>query len=329
MAKIKIDKFYAYARERQSVHLRRQAGLPREQWTKDPILQTYRFCNVFREQDKTTAWFREHVRDPLRSKSEVLLATVMFRMLNRITTGEAIFDQLALGGGTAWARYLKDGDIREIKRAIVSYCGKGPYVTGAYIISSPPGMKAPKKLNGMMKIIDDFNKKSGWKSWAGTLLVKEGGSPLEGTWSWLREQPYFGNFHSYEIVTDLRHTSLLDSAPDIMLWCNLGPGAKRGINRVMDRDKNFKVNTEQALDEMRNLLPYSKDADYWPQSNASKNFRDGAVFKHHLAPFKEQWPSWEMRDIEHTLCEFDKYSRVANKETTKKGGLATPRGVFK
>ena len=35
-----------------------------------------------------------------------------------------------------------------------------------------------------------------------------------------------------------------------------------------------------------------------------------------------QVPSLEMRDIEHTLCEFDKYERVRN-------GEGKPRSIYK
>ena len=31
-------RFFKFCRERHSIFLRREAGLPREQWTKDPIL---------------------------------------------------------------------------------------------------------------------------------------------------------------------------------------------------------------------------------------------------------------------------------------------------
>jgi hypothetical protein len=34
------------------------------------------------------------------------------------------------------------------------------------------------------------------------------------------------------------------------------------------------------------------------------------------------WPIWEMREVEHTLCEFDKYMRVVN-------GEGFPRGRYK
>lgn len=295
-----ITRFFRYARARHEIYLKRQAGAPKP-WTKDPILSKYRFTNVFRELDKTTVWFRQHVRDVLRDRPEVLLATVLFRLLNRIEVGEAIFSQLNLHLGdadTAWDEYLSNGDIRAIKRGVRACLPRGPYVTGAYIISSPRGYS---KLDGVLKIVDTFNKKSGWRHWvdndpAGNECT------LEAAWEFFREQPYFGPFHSYEIVTDLRHTALLDRAPDINSWANPGPGARRGLNRVHGRDVRDKsARRAQLIEEMRELLKLVNTTEKaWPF----------------------QWGKWEMREVEHTLCEFDKYERVRLCE-------GRPRGVYR
>ena len=71
-----------------------------------------------------------------------------------------------------------------------------------------------------------------------------------------------------------------------MTWANAGPGAKRGLNRISDRPLNAGTHVKQVLDEMRILLDLSDNK---------------------LEPFV---PTLEMRDIEHCLCEFDKYERT-------------------
>ena len=294
-----VQKFFAMARERQQIYLRRQAGLPRAEWTSDPIFQKYRFTNVFRERDKTTVWFREHVRDPMRDRPEVLLATVVFRMLNRITSGEAMFCQPDPEGRTAFDRFLSDGDARHLRRDLISLIGeRGPFVTGAYIISSPPGYT---KLDGMLRVLQDFHKQSGWRRAADAMSSWS----LQQAHGWFSSQLWMGSFHSYEIVSDLRWTSLLDRAPDINTWAHAGPGARRGLNRIAGRDKRDRsLNADGLLKEMRELLALSGDARYWPQKN------------------KKDWPALEMREIEHTCCEWDKMCRVLN-------GEGRPRGIYR
>lgn len=321
------EQFFRYARARHEIYLRRAAGRPREEWTKDPILQQYRFTNVFRELDRTTAWFREHVRDPMRNDPKVLLATVVFRLLNRISVGEAVFCQKDIEADCAFDLFLRDGKVQHLKRAIIANCGSGPYVTGAYIISSPPGYS---KLDGMMEVIRRFADKD--KAWCAMVGVMRGGAGLEYSWEWLRRYDYFGTFHSYEIVTDLRHTALLERAPDVMTWANIGPGCRRGLNRVLYGEKTSpsgKMRTEQCLEEMAELLSYSRDARMWPQWDdhlgryaCEQRVGEDMSLMQCVHPQPEAWPEWEMRDVEHTLCEFDKYSRVKN-------GEGRPRGVFR
>lgn len=322
-----VGRFFAYARARHRVYLARAAGKPRP-WSDDHILESFRFTNVFRELDKTTAWFAKYVRDPMRDRPEVLLATVVFRLLNRIEVGEAIFLQsnLTPSGGmrhypTAFEGFLETGDTDYLKHAIKIYCGRGPYVTGAYIISSPPGYS---KLDGMMEVIGRFAKGANpapthgefprplaWEDVARRCLDNQSYG-LESMFEWLKQFDYLGKFHSYEIVTDLRHTALLDRAPDIMTWASPGPGARRGLNRVHAREYTDKsLSRGDMIAEMRELLSLSRDAMLWPAGKTPKKTSDYI-----------EWPKWEMRDVEHTLCEFDKYERV-------RLGQGRPRGVYR
>ena len=60
-----VEAFFDYVKERHSIWTKRQEGLP-PPLTENEILQTWSFCNVFREDDKVTIWFRQNVRNPLR-----------------------------------------------------------------------------------------------------------------------------------------------------------------------------------------------------------------------------------------------------------------------
>lgn len=343
--------FFAFARERHSIHLRRRAGQPWP-WTDDHVLRKYSFTNVFRELDKTTVWWRA-VSDTIRDKPEVLLATVLFRWFNRITTGEAIFKQLCLRtpagteGKSAYDLFLGSGDISVLKDSILTYCGRGPYVTGSYIILGQQGMP---KLDGVLACLAEFysgewcwddqmppdtafrsvTQNCDWLELAHFLLQNRGQISLEQVWRWLRRVPYLGDFMAYEIVTDLRHTDLLCDAPDIMTWANPGPGAARGLARVHGRDINgrkiTKVPKRQLVAEMRELLALSQSPEYWPQAHSSKSghyWVTGYTVPFLNVPQSDgAWPALEMRDIEHTLCEFDKYRRAQT-------GEGRPRGTYR
>jgi hypothetical protein len=306
-----MNPFFQYAAKRQNIlHLRRD-GLPRP-WTDDYALQTFSFCNVFREDDKVTIWFRKNVRERV-SSEHLLIATAVFRWFNRISTGVALFLQPALNGTTAWERFIdQDYDVALLRAAIMSYCGAGPYTTGAYIINSPNGMD---KLTGVLHCIGRFaHEKRAFPAegvgdvswWEVTQMLQVSGDVigLEDVWSWLRGYEGLGDFMAYELVTDLNHTPLMDRAPDRMTWANPGPGAMRGLNRLHGRDLYWRKKgggaKEHFIQEMRDLLEQSRHYENWPTD----------------------WPQWDMRTVEHTLCEYDKYTRVQT-------GEGKPRNLYR
>ena len=125
---------------------------------------------------------------------------------------------------------------------------------------------------------------------------EEGKASLEYTWELLRDYPYMGPFMSYEVVTDLRHTYLLEDAKDILTWANAGPGAMRGLNRLTGRDLDFCRRTHPWNEEMQEL---------WKIARHER-----------LDSFLIDYTKFEMREVEGGLCEFDKYSRILNKQGT-------------
>lgn len=309
--------FFDYARERQLILLRRRNGQAKP-WTTDARLRSYRFCNVFREDDVTTIWLRENVREAYAGRPELLLATVLFRWFNRISTGRALFDHHALDAFHKMSAFnwflvqIKDGTstqeaIDDLRESIKIVCGhKGPYVTGAYCIIGSGGMP---KLDGVLDVFRMFCKEKrpfkceadefpamGWRDVAMFMLDYPGQVSLESVWDWFRRYSRSGDFMAYEVVTDLAHSpGFLDRAPDRMTWANAGPGAVRGLNRLHGRPLEKQSSKENTCGQMQELLEFSQNPKFWPQQDS----RPGS------------WPSWDMRTVEHTLCEFDKYQRIA------------------
>lgn len=278
-----MKRFFAYARERHTVYLRRQRG--EEVWTADTILQKYRFCNVFRELDRTTIWVNENLRTiECRSGPGVDLfrALAIFRYINRIETGQRLLP--ILRHQPQMARKLVAEVCLELRRMVAN----GESILGAaYMIKTPVGKD---KVTGLGEIWSALLPQSP------TLVEDWCRRPnLQRATESLSQFHYVGPFMAYEIATDLRHTPILDRADDIMEWANPGPGAMRGAARVMGMDLNpgalsrgKRKDVACVLQLMQDIVEHSRDPVYWPQD----------------------WPAWEMRDAEHNLCEFDKYERA-------------------
>lgn len=284
-------KYFATARERYRIKLKRDAGEPWP-WTNDVHLKTWSFTNVHREDDRTTTWLRQNLRDPISNshdencafllggvsesscncsvKLRVFKAVLIFRWFNRISTGEIIKD-LILG---TWDKAEAYRRLKDVK----------PVVTGAYIIKAGDGVS---KLEGILNCIEEAEPYL-------PRMVKKWGDSLERAWEDLKELHYMGPFMAYEVITDLRFTPVLCNAKDIMTWGNLGPGAIRGMSWVVhnnaDSFANSKTQQKQMLAWMAELLEMTKDEKYWPQA----------------------WPKWEMHEVEMWLCEHAKYMRAYN-----------------
>jgi hypothetical protein len=243
-----FDEFVYWIGERRSIYAKKQEGKPWP-WTEDTILQTYKFTNVFRELDTTTVWMRENLTNPnLNEPHDKMIYNCA--LFRMFGTMEMCE---AIGG---WQQVHNPGHLKNIARSRLD--NKERVFTGAYIITNQ-GRKDPKENI----VVDEF---------------------VAGIWNNRDEL----SFMAYELVSDLRHTNVLNEAEDILTWANAGPGAKRGLNRIFGRPLKFAKNRHGWNGEMKLLL--SKVTEYFADS------------------------SFEMREIEHSLCEFDKYQRVKNKE---------------
>ena len=269
-----LDIYFYWLHERERIRMLKEDALEEPPWTYDEILQKYKFCQVFREDDRTTRWFRTHIRDPLMDSHDVFMATVIFRWFNYIETGRTLLKHNLLRN---WDR----------KKAIEEITKQNKWVTGAFIVKTPNRMD---KVTGVAECVSHMWRDKQYLIDALEMKREEGKPSLEYTWELLRDYPYMGPFMSYEVVTDLNYTSVLPKPTDRRHWANAGPGAKRGLNRIYDRELKKNLRPNIANHEMRTLL-----------AQADEYFLDIENF-----PVSEL----DMRTIEHSLCEWDKYERI-------------------
>jgi hypothetical protein len=261
MIKDTMKNFFKFISERHQIYLNRQTGMSFP-WTEDEILQTYSFCNVFRELDTVTIWLRENWREPYADHPNLPFAMAMARQINWTETLSEI------GFPEEW----NPEHAKNVMRA--RQLKKEKVYTGAYMLTGTLG--GPKIDQTIDKILTPLYEDQ----------PEIDNDSLENTWREYLRYKGFAKFISYEVVTDLRHTKHLNQAKDIMTWANAGPGAKRGLNRIFERDIKTPLKNEQSNHEMMDLLDISVE-----------------MLEPHV-------PALEMRDIEHSLCEFDKYERT-------------------
>lgn len=266
-----LKEFCYWVEERHNIYKKKSQGLPKP-WTNDEILQTYRFCNVYRELDTVTIWIRKNIREPYADHKHLWFALCVARFINLPQTLQVLKQQDLL---VNWNKAIAIAELNKLKE-------KGIQIyNGAYTISTN-GRPVPKNEFICTEVLEPL-----WRDREHLSEFFESCPFIETASNKLQKYFGFSGFMSYEVTTDMRHTRYLRNAKDIYTWANPGPGAIRGLNRLADRNLNRTASNRLFyVQEMRQLLETV------------------------TSYFKERGMPLEMRDIEHSLCEFDKYQRV-------------------
>jgi len=269
----RANDLFRFMSERHSIYLRRAAGELRP-WTTDAILRRYRFCNVYRELDTVTRWIRINIREPYCDHKNLWFMLCIARQINWPPTLQALMDGGAWPTGNRWNCMQARGILLDRHRR-----GEKIY-TSAYMLTARPRLGEPRD-KAYYTCVHALG--SVWAARAEfPRTIRE--NTLQTAARWFYPFPGWGAFLAYEVVTDLRHTDYLYNATDIDTWASAGPGALRGLNRVHNRALTYRLSATMANEEIQKLLYLSR----------------------------KMWiyDKLEMRDIEHSLCEFDKYERV-------------------
>jgi hypothetical protein len=208
------DRFVAVMRVRENIRLRREQGLPRP-WTSDPILHTFRFCNIRREDDRTTRWIADHWRTPHQDDPDLWFAMVVARFVNWP-------DTLAeLGYPVPWESE-RFAAVLNARKSRGETC-----FSPAYNISNG-GSTTPKAEHLAQTVFAPL-----W-SRRKQLRPREDDSLL-GYCGRLKDMPGFASFMAAQVVADMKYVPPLLGARDWVTFAAPGPGSKRGLNRVLGR----------------------------------------------------------------------------------------------
>lgn len=299
-----LDRFLYWIRERHQIHLRRKTGMVKP-WTDDEVLRTVFFTNPYRENDKVTVWFRENIREPLRDNPNVLFATIAFRWFNLpesaydLVTGWRTPPNDPTIGKQYWEEPLVADNLLVNwgrKRALGrlgSARDRGEKIfTGAYMINSPAGKPKLEAICDRIQQVWD-NRDTLLQGWHRSIEEDEGGLTLQAAHKTLQQFDGMGGFMAYEVVCDLRYTYLLEDATDKLTWANPGPGAIRGMCRILGID----------FPKGKNSHGFTPSVKFDFQEEARKLLK---IMQQRLP----NMPPFEMREVEHSCCEFDKFERV-------------------
>ena len=276
---MRTEEYYTFMKKREQLRLTKATGSPWP-WSNDDILNTYKFTNVKRAHDKTTKWFWENVLNQHHNspKEHLLFNCALFRYFGTIEFSEAI---------GSWYDTWDINARQEVKDKAKLRLSLGKKVfTGAYVITNQ-GIKAPKQDVVVDEFLTPF-----WDKLPQLIEVAENTQSWRAVAQLMMRLKGFGGtgFMTKEILQDALHTPVFTECVDKNTWCPVGPGAKRGINRVLDKPAKASLKPERGLNIMKSL--FEARNIHWP----------------------DNYVELELHDIQFQLCEFDKYERVKHNE---------------
>lgn len=283
-----IQPLLYFCREREAIRKLKASGAP-EPWTTDLILSTYRFCNLRRKDDRVSQWIINNVisRYGEFSHWSFIQFSALCRQINWPPT------LIALREAGLWPQ--KELDLPLIGAVIDGLEGK--VYTGAYMIRAPAG---PYKGWGKGRYVAEIVVGKSLFDVCEDLIRGIASRRLEEAHRSLASAHGWGSFTAGQVVMDWAYnpSSALACASDRYTWAAIGPGSKRGYNRLLGYPLNSSVCYLEwivALRRWRGNIIEALGPDY------------GDLF---------------LMDVQNALCELDKMLRVKN-------GEGRPRSYYK
>lgn len=264
------QRFQEFIYKRHMIYLKKQRG-EAAPWTDDPILQQYRFCNVYRQLDRTTVWLNK-MWYPNFEKHELPFAAHVARLLNHEEPLTAIRPLLI--HGRPW-RTLK------IKEALRKVKERGGTVRGNAYIVSTNGHELPFEEYLVNHVLVPLRKAN---------LEYYPDQNLAFYCARLMQANGIGSFMAGQIIADLKFVHPDMTQKKVSDWWSFvvpGPGSKRGLNRLHGR------------------LPHQS----MPTSEFYKLFELADNLANSVRVF-QGWSAISAQDVQNCLCEFDKYDRA-------------------
>ena len=266
--------FWKFACERQNIFYKRYND-EKPPYTDDLILSEYKFCNAYRVLDRVTQFLISRVIYTSKNYSfeDMTFRIILFRIFNLPNTWE--FLEREFGEIT-----IEKFDFEKFSYSLKSLKNINPIYNNAYISCANKAfgysLKHDNHLALLYKMfIEDkvYNKLKICKS-------------FKEAFETLKSYPLIGNFMAYQLVTDLNYSSFYNF--DDNSFTVIGPGSKRGIEKVFGKVKDYeKIIFQVHKNQEKDLTRFNLNFKY--------------LNNHKLQTI----------DIQNLFCEFDKYCRVA------------------
>jgi hypothetical protein len=276
---IVYNTYWRFAAERQNIFFKRFNGeaFP---WSKDSILNQYKFTNVYRAADRVSQYLiKDVIYKGDQSPDEIFFRLILFKIFNRISTWEFLQEEL---GELSWKKYsFKKYD----KLLLELLNNKVSIYSAAYIMASGRSTFGfERKHQNHLKLVEKMIKEE-------VPYRLQECKKMDSAYNLLLSYPTIGEFLSYQYVTDINYSPLTRFSE--MSFVKAGPGAKDGIAKC------FKDFGDYSFEDIIKMMADNQEVE----------------FERLGLDFNTLWGrKLQLIDCQNIFCEVGKYARVAHPE---------------
>ncbi|KAJ3972443.1 hypothetical protein EV361DRAFT_970861 [Lentinula raphanica] len=250
-------------------------------WTNDKVLRTKFFCNTYRVLDKTSQFIiAEVVQKGSQEPVEIVFRVFLFSIFTKIETWQWLEERL---GSITWKDYSRERYTALLAKRAQTHT----LYTGAF--QSPgPKWEYQETYRNHLLLLE-------------TIMANDLAGKLQkfktmgDAYAYIASFPSMGDFKSYQLLLNLSYSSVINfSGNDFVIP---GIGAVSGLAKMFGK----------SIEEAARVDPNVRIAVIrYMMETQQQHFRRLNLDFSGLGP--DQLPM-ELADIEHAICEVDKYSR--------------------
>ena len=271
------DLYWYFAYERQNIFWKKING-ENAPWTNDKILQEYKFCNSYRVNDRVSQYLLKNViyNGKKYSNEDMLFRILLFKLFNKESTWELLINNFE-------DVTLKTFSMEEYSKVLEEDILNGVKIyNDAYISCANKAFGYDRKHDNHLALLNKMFKEDRIQE----KIIKC--KTMEEAFNIIKSYPLIGNFMSYQLVTDINYSEVVDWKEDE--FTVVGPGSRRGIKKCF-------IDKGNMTDE--DIIKY--------------------MYKHQDIEFKRLNLEFkrisnrplQLIDCQNIFCELDKYCREA------------------
>lgn len=270
-----FEAFWAFAAERQEIFFRRQFQ-PNPPWTKDSILNNFKFTNVYRASDRVSQYLiRNIIYSGNHDSPDVVFRILLFKLFNKIETWQLLEQEV---GQITISRF----SVKLFEKILNLAFQRGQRIySAAYIMpSGSRNFQTTRKHTAHLQLLEFMLKNN-----LPQKIIKS--RSLQNIFQILCSYPSIGNFLAYQYTIDINYSEVTQFSESEFVVP--GPGARSGIRKCF-------LNLDSFADSDVIRLVFDIQEQEFSRRNISFQWLGGRRL--------------QFIDIQNLFCEIDKYARV-------------------